>query len=171
MQPLADGHGLNRLFAGFTEQAFLAELGVTDVELIDYVSGLLARFVHRDQIFSVRSPRGLRLERIADMLAEAEQIDHRGERRRQIYKHVGDFALFWSGMFPEALARRFDDSGGVHCVTEQGKRSYFLASTYTDTADERRLAPVLRRLSDDFEACQQGLRRVREVLTVFSGDN
>jgi hypothetical protein len=40
---------------------------------------------------------------------------------------------------------------------EQGKRSYYLASTLQ--GDE---APVLRRLADEFELCAFGLSRVRK---------
>ena len=40
---------------------------------------------------------------------------------------------------------------------EQGKRSYYLASTFE--GDE---APVLRRLSVEFELCAFGLSRVRQ---------
>ena len=39
---------------------------------------------------------------------------------------------------------------------QQGKRSYYLASTLDEDA-----APVLRRLSDEFELCAFGLSRVR----------
>ena len=47
--------------------------------------------------------------------------------------------------------------------TEQGKRSYYIASTFEDEP-YRDEAPVLRRLSEEFELCAYGLNRVREEL-------
>ena len=43
---------------------------------------------------------------------------------------------------------------------EQGKRSYFIASTFEDDP-YREEAPVLRRLSEEFELCAYGLNQVR----------
>ena len=43
---------------------------------------------------------------------------------------------------------------------EQGKRSYYIASTFGDDP-YRDEAPVLRRLSDEFELCAYGLNQVR----------
>ena len=50
MEPIPVDHALRKLFAGLTEHAFMAELGVTDTRLIDYVTELLARFAQsRDE--------------------------------------------------------------------------------------------------------------------------
>ena len=43
---------------------------------------------------------------------------------------------------------------------EQGKRSYYIASTFADDP-YREEAPVLRRLSEEFELCAYGLNQVR----------
>ena len=43
----------------------------------------------------------------------------------------------------------------------QGKRSYFIASTFEDDP-YREEAPVLRRLSEQFELCAYGLNQVRK---------
>ena len=55
-----------------------------------------------------------------------------GRTRREYHRHIGDFTLFWTGVYPEMLRRlqsllskdRFVD----YC--EQGKRSYYIASTF-----------------------------------------
>lgn len=163
MKRLTHDHPLVRLFAGLTEQTFMAELGLTDTHLIDYISQLLTRFLHRDAIFAVHGPMGRRLEELAAMMAEAERAENQGSARREIYRHMGDFALFWTGVYPEALRTRTAAASQDALVNyfETGKRSYFLASTYTDTPTQAEEAPVLRRLSDDFELCAYGLRRVR----------
>lgn len=154
-------HLLQRLFAGVTEQTFVAELGIADTRMIDYLSDLLLRFVHRDAIFAIKGPRGRRLEELAEMAIEAQRPSVVSDRRREIFRHMGDFALFWTGVFPEALEQRSSvRTDSLVSYFEQGKRSYYVASTYAETpyAEE---APVLRRLADEFEVCAYGLRRVR----------
>ena len=42
----------------------------------------------------------------------------------------------------------------------QGKRSYYLASTFDQKPYDQE-APILRRLSEEFELCTYGLNRVR----------
>ena len=44
---------------------------------------------------------------------------------------------------------------------QQGKRSYYLASTFDEEPFEEE-APILRRLSMEFEMCSFGLNRVRK---------
>lgn len=156
-------HPLHRLFAAFTEQTFLNTLGVGDPRLVDYLSVLLARFVHVDAIYRLRGEQGRRLEQVADMALEAEGLPPEGRTRREIHRHIGDFTLFWTGVYPEALDRLRNVLSKDHLIDfcQQGKRSYYIASTYSD-APYSEEAPVLRRLSDEFELCAFGLRQVRK---------
>src|SRR5262245_2949185 len=98
-------HPLRRLFAGLTEHAFLTKLGIGDPPLIDYLAALLSRFLHVNAIFRLRNSRGRRLEEVADMMLEAEAMPPEGRTRREVYRHIGDFTLFWTGVYPEALGR------------------------------------------------------------------
>ena len=88
------------------------------------------------------------------MVAEAESAPD-ADRRRECHRHVGDFTLFWTGVYPEALGKLQGSDSPDHLINyqQQGKRSYYLASTLDD-GDE---APVLRRLSHEFELCAFGL--------------
>jgi hypothetical protein len=155
-------HPLRRLFAGLTEQTFITTLGVADPPLTDYLSGLLSRFVHMDALYRLRDSSGRRLEEVADMMLDAEAMPPEGRTRREVHRHIGDFTLFWTGVYPEALQRlrsaHAKDSFIDYC--EQGKRSYYIASTFEDDP-YRDEAPVLRRLSTEFELCAYGLRQVR----------
>src|SRR5262245_41013198 len=155
-------HPLRRLFAGLTEQTFLATLGVGDPPLVDYLSLLLSRFVHIDAIYRLRNAHGTRLEEMADMVLEAEALPEGGRTRREFHRHVGDFALFWTGVYPEALKRLKSVLTKDYFIDycEQGKRSYRIASTFEDDP-YREEAPVLRRLSEEFELCAYGLNQVR----------
>lgn len=154
---IPEAHSLHRLFRGLTEATFLADLGIGDPNLVGYVASLLARFVPSDGVWSIHDAEGRRVEGVARMVAEAESSAD-DERRRECHRHVGDFTLFWTGVYPEALAR-LRAAGSADALVnyqEQGKRSYLVASTYR--GDE---ASVLRRLSAEFELCAFGLSRVR----------
>jgi hypothetical protein len=155
---IPESHPLHRLFHGLTEHTFMAELGIADTRLVGYVAELLARFVPSEGVWRLRDRRGRRLTEVAAMLAEAQAAADDG-RRRECLRHVGDFTLFWTGVFPEALARNATQLSpdALLDYQQQGKRSYYLASTYGED-DE---SPVLRRLSAEFERCAYGLSRVR----------
>ena len=150
-------HPLHLLFRGLTESAFLSELGIGDPKLVGYVAGLLARFVPSESLYRLRDAQGRRLTELTAMIAEAESSDD-DDRRRDCHRHVGDFTLFWTGVYPESLPYLRAASSPDHLIDfqAQGKRSYYLASTYE--GDE---SPVLRRLSVEFELCAFGLSRVR----------
>jgi hypothetical protein len=156
-QGLPESHPLHRLFRGLAESTFLSELGIGDPRLVGYVADLLVRFVPNSEIWRIRDANGTRVNRVAAMVAEAESAADQ-ERRRECHQHVGDFTLFWTGVYPESLPKLQAVSSPDHLVDfqEQGKRSYYLASTLVGEQSD-----VLRRLSKEFELCAFGLSRVR----------
>ena len=152
---------LLRFFAGLTEHTFQTKLGVADPELTDYLSELLARFIHHDSIHRVRNSKGRPILEVVQMLNEAEQ--RVGSARRDVHRHIGDFTLFWAGLYPEALQHKQDPRKSDHLIDycEHGKRAYWIASTIEATNEEEAPADVLERLSSEFEMCAYGLREVR----------
>jgi len=166
---------LRRFFSGVTEYAFQARLGVADPPLVDYLSELLARFVRADNIYSVRSVRGSRLTQVADMLAEAQA--RQGPAKRKVHRHIGDFILFWTGVYPE-IAERMRREGTRDSLLDyhaQGKKAYYIASTIAadrDASAREEPAPseVLKRLSDQFDLCVYGLSEVRRQWEERDGD-
>ena len=155
-------HPLRRLFGGLTEHAFMQSLGLADPQLTDYLSELLSRFVSMNAVFRLRDADGRPLEEVAAMLVEAEGMPPEGRTRREYHRHIGDFTLFWTGVYPEALRRLRSVLVKDHFIDycEQGKRSYYIASTFEE-GPYRAEAPVLRRLSEEFELCAYGLNQVR----------
>jgi hypothetical protein len=155
-------HPLRRLFAGLTEHTFNAALGVADPPLTDYLSGLLSRFIHINAIFRLKNAEGRRLEEVAEMMIEAEAMPPEGRTTREVHRHIGDFTLFWTGVYPEALRKLRNALSKDHFIDycEQGKRSYYIASTFEEEPF-REEASVLRRLSSEFELCAYGLNQVR----------
>lgn len=158
-RPIPESHPLHRLFRGLTEHTFHTELGIGDPRLVGYVASLLARFVPSDNLYALRDSDGRRITELAAMLVAASEAPE-GDPRREGHRHVGDVALFLSGVFPESLGAPPGPARASHVVVnvqEQGKRAYYLASTYH--GDD---APLLRPLSAEFELCAYGLSRVRK---------
>lgn len=151
---------LQRYFAGVTEHAFMEHLGIGDARLTDYLAEMLTRFVHMDRLYVLHSADGEKLTEVANMLIEAEGMPPEGRTRREVFRHIGDYTLFWTGVYPEALKklrhRSNIDSFIDYCA--QGRRSYAIASQVDEEHDD----PVLRRLSEDYELCAFGLNQVRK---------
>jgi hypothetical protein len=100
---------------------------------------------------------------VTALVEEAEKLPAEGRTRREVHRHIGDVTLFWTGVYPEALRRLRSSLTRDHFIDycEQGKRSYYIASTFEDDDACREEAPVLRRLSTEFELCAYGLSQVR----------
>lgn len=150
---------LAHFFSGVAEQTFQAELGVVDPPLVDYLSELLLRFVRQD----LAVPRGVTGHRLSDLGEMLQEATFRlGEAQRKIHCQIGDFALFWAGLFPEALRTRSqggDDQFHQYCA--QGSRAYLVASQIESLEQEAPSADLLQRLAERFELCAYGLREVR----------
>lgn len=148
-----------RFFTGITEYAFAARLGVADPPLVDYIAELLVRFVSCEELYPVRSVRGQRLTALTDMLAEAQQRE--GAARQKVHRHIGDFTLFWSGLYPEVVQHlRRGSKDALLDYPQQGKRAYYIASTIP-TESEVPPPDILKRLSEQFDLCTYGLAEIR----------
>lgn len=161
-EPVASSSALVRLLTALTEHAFISSVGIGDPRIADYVARLLVRFVHMDAVYRLQSATGRRLEDVAEMLLEAQVPDRTNRSAREFHRHVGDFTLFWTGVYPESLRalQRSSRKDQLLDYRHEGKRAYWIASQFDDEPykDE---APVLRQLSEQFELCAMGLREVR----------
>lgn len=160
---------LERYFSGISEQVFEAELGVADPPLIDYISGLLLRFLRMEGVQRLRALNGRPISEVTEMLVEADA--RIGDARREAHRHIGDFALFWTGLYPETLRERQSRDKKDHFIDycEQGKRAYYIASRIT-TEREETSAELLERLSHNFDLCAYGLREIRREWERRDGD-
>jgi hypothetical protein len=165
-------HPLRDLFSAVVERSFEREVGVRDTELTRYVSDVLVDFTHRDSLYRIRNERGLPIEQVAEMLVEGDVALNATSflREREVHKHIGDFTLFWTGVYPEMLKslRRQDRCDHLIDYVQQGRASYRIASTF-DYGEYAAQAPVLRRLAERFEVCRLALRQVRQELQTYGG--
>jgi hypothetical protein len=170
MHPGKSSASLHTYFAGLAEHTFEARLGVADPHLVDYLADLLSRFIHSDALYRLRTPGGRRVREVATMLLEAEA--RVGEARREVHRHIGDYTLFWTGVYPEALPRLQAAHGADRLLdyATLGKRAYHIASQLSGD-DRTPQGDVLERLSHQFELCQYGLGEVRREWERRDGDD
>ncbi len=160
---------LERFFSGLGEFIFHTKLGVADVQLVDYINDMLMRFVRFETSQQrIRKPTGQPATDVLQMLMEAEK--RIGLAKREGHRHIGDFTLFWSGMYPESL--RGSNAGVPDCFRSyclQGKRAYRVAADI-EGGQDRPPSELLHRLSEQFELCAYGLREVRRQWEEEAGD-
>ncbi len=158
-----------RYFCGLAENTFQSELGIVDPPLIDYLSELLIRFVRSDVVHRIRGTSGKPLMSVPEMISEASV--RMGDARRDLHQHIGDFTLFWAGVYPEALRHGEQaDSAQFENYRRYGKHSYHVASSIDPYSDDAPPAGLLQRLGDQFDLCCYGLREVRRQWESGDGD-
>jgi hypothetical protein len=123
---------------------------------------MLTRFARTEQLH----PRGTvmpRLETVVDMLLEIQhawQDDSpafRPEHEVSVRRHIGDYTLFMTGLFPERVERM----ASMSYYVSEGKRAYRFVSEH-DRAQGHEAAPY-RRLADRFEAYMRALDYARHA--------
>src|SRR5688572_29264528 len=151
---VSSDHPLRSFFSDALHRSLYEELGMRGVEDVEqYLADMLVAFLHEDSIFAIQDASGRRVESIVEMVAEGDVLAKADSfaRERQVHKHVGDFLLFWSGVFPEFLRhlKSPNSKDALIDVREQGRFSYHVVSTFQHDpyADE---APTFKKLSEDF---------------------
>lgn len=166
---IGNKHPLRRFFNDMVRRRFDADARLPDPRLAAYVSGLLVDFTHVDNLYRVRDARGRRLEDVGEMLLASNPLLEASsfDREREVRKHVGDYVLFMTGLFPESLSGR-QRLGRMRLdvfvdYVEAGKESYRVVSAF-DQFEYRDEAPLFRKLAENFELCVFGLNLVKEDL-------
>ncbi len=152
---------LRRFFTGIAEQTFQVQMGIVDPLLTDYISELLLRFVRTENLQRLRRADGRPVHNLGQMVLEAES--RIGTAHRRIHRQIGDYALFWAGLFPESIGGPSSDLDeqpfGAFCV--HGQRAYLIASSIETDEQEEAPGEVLERIGRQFQMCAYGLREVR----------
>ena len=166
---IPESHPLQELFSELIHQHFDRDLGLRDSELQDYVANVLTEFCECEQFFKIRNVNNRPLHDVGEMLLEADPVYGPAptfDRERQVRKHIGDYTLFLSGMFPECInhfrLRRARLESFIDFV-KAGKESYYIVSKF-DQFEYARLAPLFGKLAHEFESCVYGLNLVKSDL-------
>jgi len=170
---IGDDNPLRAFFVEALHDSLNRRVGISDGEdVTDYLVEMLVRFLHNDAIYSIRNAMGRRIESVTEMVAEGDVRVNADsfEREREVHKHIGDFLLFWSGVFPEFLqfVKAPTSRDAILDVVEQGRFSYHVASTFEYPPHEQE-AETFKKLSARFVEYQYGLRLVRESFEGFTG--
>ena len=166
----APSHPLEPFFQQAVRNSYEGKLGLNDPGLTAYVARLLCEFSESDRLYPVRDEAGRPIEELAEMISASDPVNGTApsfDAERALRKHIGDYALFVAGMYPEAMAsgrrmRRHHSSLGE--LIHAGKESYYIVSQFNLFEYEQE-APLFARLSDSFERCLLGLALVRDELT------
>jgi len=166
---ISDDHPLQKLFMEMVGRAYAREIGIRDPGVVIYVAHLLAEFCNAEQLFKIRNAAGKPLTDIGEMLLESNPVFGPApsfDRERQVRKHIGDYTLFFTGMFPESinhLRLRRDRLESFIDWVKAGKESYYIVSKF-NFFEYTKVAPLFERLSDHFEQCVYGLNCVKNEL-------
>lgn len=166
---LSESHPLQQLFIELVGRHYAEEIGIRDPQVVNYVAHLLSEFCDAEQLFKVRNSAGRPLSDVGEMLAESNPVFGPApsfDRERQVRKHIGDYTLFFAGMFPESInsfrLRRNRLENFVDWV-KAGKESYYIVSKF-EFFEYAKVAPLFAVLSNKFEQCVYGLNMVKNDL-------
>jgi len=168
----AETHPLEKLFVELVGRHFAQELAIHDTQVVGYVAHLLTDFCDAEQLHKIRNAAGRPLNDVGEMLLESDPVYGPApsfDRERQVRKHIGDYTLFFAGMFPESInhyrLRRQRIENFVEWM-KAGKESYYIVSKF-EYFEYAKVAPIFAQLSRRFEECVYGLNLVRTELDVM----
>jgi hypothetical protein len=169
-----DPNSLRHLFHGVVTECYKIHVGLDDHELTNYIAEVLTEFSNVDRLYRMRDAEGHAVEDIAAMLFASDPVLGSApsfQAEREIRKHIGDYALFHAGMYPEVVSSgAYGDGQRFLEMVQAGKGSYYVVSQF-NVFEYAAVAPLFQRLADSFELCVRGLNRVREELERLSVPN
>ncbi|MBZ5681475.1 MAG: hypothetical protein LAO24_15350 [Acidobacteriia bacterium] len=166
---IPESHPLQELFQGLVGRHYAEEIGIRDPQIVAYVSHLLAEFCEAEQMFKIRDAADRPLADVGEMLLESDPVYGPApsfDRERQVRKHIGDYTLFFTGMFPESINRfrlRHQRLESFVDWMKAGKESYYIVSKF-EHFEYAKVAPLFAMLSKNFEGCVYGLNMVKNEL-------
>jgi len=161
-------HPLEPFFQQMVRNSYVGKLGINDVSITQYVARLLCEFSESEKLYKVKDENGKSIQALEDLVRAADPVHGTAasfDAERAVRKHIGDYALFVSGMYPESMdpwRRRFGQQSFDELVMV-GKQSYYIVSQF-DLEEYAAEAPMFGKLSEWFDRCIYGLQLVRDEL-------
>ncbi len=166
---ISQSHPLQHLFLQTVQRHYDSDVGLHDLEIHHYVACMLTEFCELEQLYKIHDAAGRPLHDVGQMLMESDPVYGPApsfDRERQVRKHIGDYTLFFTGMFPESInhwrLRRQRLENFVDFM-KAGKESYYIVSKF-DQFEYQKVAPLFAKLADQFERCVVGLNMVKNEL-------
>ena len=138
----------------------LLEDGIADRTLADYLAALIATFGREGRAYQIAAE-PTEYHYLTDIVAEGDRST--GRRAFMLRAHLGEFALWLSGLFPDRISARVQRRGapGIDYFEHLGSTGFRMASRYTD-AEEIGLATLYRNCADFFPALRIALNRIAD---------
>ena len=151
------------LFLYVVVRRFLRDAGVDDRALADYCAALVLVFGRAGRAEQVDEHDEDRTAYLADLMIQAGRADATGERRFRVHMHLGDFALWMAGIFPDFIEARRSRKGGPDLPWyEEAGRSGFLRASDHRAAVRYGLREVLRSAGERFGDARVALNRLSD---------
>jgi hypothetical protein len=138
----------------------LLEEGISDRILADYLTALLIAFGRAGRAFHIEDEAQEFHHLVDIVLAGDESV---GQRAFQLRAHLGEFALWLSGLFPDHITASVHRRGapGIEYYEELGSTGYRLAARFT-VAEQHGLDRVYKSCADGFPALRIALNRIAD---------
>jgi hypothetical protein len=158
------GPSASLLFYVLVRHSFL-EVGVDDPTVADYFAAVLREFGIRNRATRVAEVDDQEHHYLVDILADLAAAT--GERQFKVSVHLGNYALWLSGVFPERIAAQRLRRGGpdVSYYESMGGRGYAEASEHR-LAERIGLDDVLRTAAERVHEVRVALNQVSAQLAL-----
>jgi hypothetical protein len=149
------------LFAYVIVRHAMQSVGEHDRVLADYVASLLLHFGLNQRALRVSNADDECYDTVAGLLGAVDGPD--ANRAFLVRAHLGNYALWLSGMFPEYIAGRHHRRGApdIDYFEEAGRRGYQLAADHR-MANEHGLATLYATAAERFPLLRIALNRVSD---------
>ena len=151
------------LFSYVMVRHALRRLGEEDRRLADYVAAVLMHFGMRDNAHRVSAADDQVYDSLAALLADVDDPD--GRRSFLVRTHLGNYALWLSGLFPDYIEHRKWRRGGpdMDYYEEMGRKGFQLAAGHR-LADEHGIATLFATAAERFGLLRAALNDVSDSL-------
>jgi len=156
-------HASLPLFAYVVVRHALLSLGERDRGLADYVTSVLVHFGIAGRVSRISQADDQVYDTLAALSSDLDDPDAR--RSFLVRQHLGNYALWLSGLFPDWIEHRRWRRGGPHLeyYEELGRRGFQLAADHT-IAQEHGLAALFVGAAERFGMLRVALNHVSDRL-------